>query len=239
MLQHLALFVVTAIIYLVGSRDNQLTLDDAHTILRNPIIQSKSFPSIDRLLTTDYWGTPLTDSHSHQSFRPITTFTFYLDAGGDPSSSKSIHNLHRTNILIHSCVVMVVVVLLTRLGIQKQNALLGSLFFAIHPIVTESVANVTGRAELLAAFFGISYYLLATTTFASFTTSTSISLSTLISLSSPCALLATFSKEVGFASTIIVIFHFSIIQPSLKGTVLATVVSMLVGALRLHFLHGR
>tara|TARA_B100000787_G_C16094099_1_gene250339 strand:+ start:358 stop:759 length:402 start_codon:yes stop_codon:yes gene_type:complete len=133
---------------------------------------------------------------------------------------------------------MVVVVLLTRLGIQKQNALLGSLFFAIHPIVTESVANVTGRAELLAAFFGISYYLLATTTFAS-TTSTSISLSTLFSLSFPCALLATFSKEVGFASTIIVIFHFSIIQPSLKGTVLATVVSMLVGALRLHFLHGR
>src|SRR6185503_20425583 len=48
---------------------------------------------------------------------------------------------------------------LRRAGAHYGTALLGGLVFAVHPIHVEAVANVAGRAELLAAGFALGAWL--------------------------------------------------------------------------------
>lgn len=189
------IFITTTLVHYIGCRHNGLTLDDKHTLLSNPLIQSPTFPSYQNLLTSDYWGQVL-DERSHQSFRPITTVSFWIDAGGAPASDLSIYRLHRTNILLHAiCAVLIEQVALKH-GASINNAVLASLFFAVHPVVTEAVANISGRAELLGCCFGLLYYLLFT--------SWDMNKQVRYSLGVILSLLATFSKESGYASTIIV-----------------------------------
>jgi hypothetical protein len=231
LINSIILFCTSASVHWVGSRFNGLTLDDAHTILKNPVILSETLPSIKTLLSTDYWGTPLHHPNSHQSFRPVTTVSFYIDAGGDPASPQAAHRLHQTSILLHAACSVLVFGLAIRLHADSTHALLGGLLFSVHPIVTESVANVTGRAETLAAFFGLLYYLVMTAEKCTYP------LSLRFCLGIPLSLLATFSKEVGFASTIVAAVHLWMYDESWISATLATLLSFAVASIRLQFLY--
>ena len=229
---HMAiLFLVSCTVHFVGSRHNELTLDDKHTILRNPVIQSNVFPSVTDLITRDFWGDPLDAPHSHQSFRPVTTLSFWMDAGGAPAIPSSAYRLHCHNILLHSCCSVLVAILCRRLGANTNQSLMGGLLFAVHPVTTESVASISGRAELLAALFGMLYYLIL------IDKRFHITLRLLVGF--PLAFLATFSKEVGFACTVIVAIQLWT-QPSIHssdggGPMSAIIVAIVVGFARVWF----
>lgn len=101
----------------------------------------------------DFWGTPLTDSGSHGSYRPLCVFTFrlnYLLGGFQP------WGYHLVNVLLH-CLATVLVVRVARALLPPAKTSLGStiagLTFASHPIHTEAVAGVVGRADLAACNF--------------------------------------------------------------------------------------
>ena len=231
------IFITTTLVHYIGCRHNGLTLDDKHTLLANPLIQSPSFPSYQKLLTSDYWGQPL-DERSHQSYRPITTVSFWIDAGGAPASVLSIYRLHRTNTLLHAfCAVLIEQVALKH-GASINNAVLASLFFAVHPVVTEAVANISGRAELLGCCFGLLYYL--------WFTAWDINKQVRYSVGVILSLLATFSKESGYASTIIVSVYCWLKWKRNNNThrrmrltdeaPVATAIVAIVGAVRLQFL---
>ena len=57
---------------------------------------------------------------------------------------------HAVNILLHALVSLLVLALLARL-VSVPAALAGAVFFAVHPVHVEAVANVVGRSELYAA----------------------------------------------------------------------------------------
>jgi protein O-mannosyl-transferase len=57
------------------------------------------------------------------------------------------------NVLLHASVAALAWFVLRAVGTAYGTALLGGLMFAVLPIHTEAVANVSGRAELLAALF--------------------------------------------------------------------------------------
>ncbi len=61
---------------------------------------------------------------------------------------------HGVNILAHAFVVIVLFSLL-RTVFSSSFAFVTSLLFALHPIHTETVTNISGRAELFAALFGL------------------------------------------------------------------------------------
>ncbi|XP_078036854.1 transmembrane O-mannosyltransferase targeting cadherins 2 [Augochlora pura] len=125
-------------------------------ILTNPDLLSST--PWHRLLENDFWGTPLTDKGSHGSYRPLCVATFRLNhlfGGLEP------WGYHLANVALHAaCTVLVVRV--ARKVLPGRNNLghaITGFLFAVHPIHSEAVAGVVGRADLLACLLTLSAFL--------------------------------------------------------------------------------
>lgn len=117
-------------------------------ILTNPDVLGHT--SIKSLFDNDFWGTPLTDDGSHGSYRPLCVITYrlnYLLSGLRPWS------YHFLNVLFHCAATALVVVTARRLlprTCDPVGTAVAGFTFAAHPIHTEAVAGVVGRADLAA-----------------------------------------------------------------------------------------
>ncbi len=110
------------------------------SFLENPL-------SWHQVLVTPYWNVDA------GLYRPITIFTYGLNffLFGDGAMS-----FHLINILLYLLSGYFLFVLLKRLFPQKELlAYLSSFLFLILPIHTEVVANIVGRAEILALLFSL------------------------------------------------------------------------------------
>ena len=112
---------------------------------------------LSSLLRNDFWGTPLSHSGSHKSYRPVTVLSFrlnYLAGGLRP------WGYHLVNVLLHCLACGLFGQLAGRLlGPADPAAWLAALLFAVHPVHTEAVAGVVGRADVGAAvFFLLSFF---------------------------------------------------------------------------------
>jgi hypothetical protein len=85
-------------------------------------------------------------------YRPLTLLTYKLQFnqfGLDPEP------FHALNVLLF-VTVAILVYAIALCWLKKQSiALLATAFYVAHPIHSETVANIIGRAELLAAMFGL------------------------------------------------------------------------------------
>lgn len=121
------------------------TLDDALIIVENP--QIRDLGNVPRLFTQHYWaGQPAPPSRG--LYRPLTV--------GSYAVNYALHGLspagyHVVNVVLHALATGLLHRLLTGLVGAGFAAFAAALLFAVHPIHTEAVANVAGRAELLAA----------------------------------------------------------------------------------------
>ena len=105
---------------------------------------------LSQLFYDDFWGTPLTHSGSHKSYRPLTVLTFRLNyaLGG-----LSPFGYHLGNVLLHAVVTAVYTICARLLLRRRTPAIVAGLLFASHPIHAEAVAGVVGRADVLACLF--------------------------------------------------------------------------------------
>ena len=85
-------------------------------------------------------------------YRPVTVWSFLANQALSPDNPMPFHGI---NILLHALVTVLGTALAWRLCGSRAVALVTGVLFAVHPIHTEVVANVVGRAELLAAAFSI------------------------------------------------------------------------------------
>jgi dolichyl-phosphate-mannose--protein O-mannosyl transferase len=88
------------------------------------------------LLYNDFWGTPLTHSGSHKSYRPLCVASFRLN--------HAIHGLnpmgyHLVNAVLHSVVCLLVVILCYILMLSHRASVIGGLLFATHPVHTGKI----------------------------------------------------------------------------------------------------
>ncbi|THD21619.1 Transmembrane and TPR repeat-containing protein 3 [Fasciola hepatica] len=123
--------------------------DDASAIKDNQDLR----PSTHwlELFKNDFWGTPMKQERSHKSYRPVTVLTFrwnYMLHELNPSG------YHLVNVMLHSLVSTLFYRLILRF-LDEESACASSLFFALHPVHTEAVTGVVGRAELLSALVGL------------------------------------------------------------------------------------
>ncbi|CAL4094787.1 unnamed protein product, partial [Meganyctiphanes norvegica] len=122
--------------------------DDLSAIVDNPDVQGTR--PIWRIFVNDFWGKPMKDPLSHKSYRPLTILTFRWSImlfGQSPVS------FHLVNILLHVAVSLLYLhTLVSVLHFPHTKALVCGLIFAAHPIHTEAVTGIVGRADVLAAF---------------------------------------------------------------------------------------
>ncbi len=119
---------------------NGFVADDQWVVANRLVLEQP--PSIGAVLKEPYWPA----SFGGVMWRPAVISSFALDY----RVSKSPHWFHAINVLWAA----VVTALFTLLAWYLAGPLVGlitGLFFAVHPVHVEAVANVVGRAELMAA----------------------------------------------------------------------------------------
>ena len=88
------------------------------------------------------------DSKRDRLYRPITIISFAMNhalGGNAPAGYRAV------NILLHGLASVLLLWLGLRLGLREAEAGAVALLFAVHPIHTEAVNAVVGRADLLVA----------------------------------------------------------------------------------------
>ena len=125
---------IVAVLVYANTLNCGLCFDDKRAILENPDIRPNV--SWTNLLWNDFWGTPMNDKDSHKSYRPLCVATFRMN--------YLIHELepmgyHLVNVLLHSAVCYLYVLLCGVIFGDVWPALIAGLLFAVHPIHTEAV----------------------------------------------------------------------------------------------------
>jgi len=141
---YLAVAASAVIVYLAALW-NRWAWDDIPIIVYNPLLLSSS--AIWRAFLTPYTPPQLGGG----LYRPLAIATYALDLriGGGGAAW-----LHAVNLIWHAAASMAVALLARRLS-GDRAALVAGLLFATHPVHVEAVANVVGRAELMAALFSL------------------------------------------------------------------------------------
>ncbi|XP_004517548.1 transmembrane and TPR repeat-containing protein CG4050 [Ceratitis capitata] len=175
-LQFLAIVVACVVCYW-NSAQCELVFDDISAVRDNKDL--RPYTPLRNIFLNDFWGTPMRKEQSHKSYRPLTVLTFRFNYW---LHELQPYGYHIVNVLLH-----IVVCLLwrrasrlllqqcagvegaTNRGQQHCNnisrnsintcSFFAALLFAVHPIHTEAVTGVVGRAELLSSIFYLCAFL--------------------------------------------------------------------------------
>lgn len=138
------LVLMAAVLVYANTFTAGFTLDDVPIIEENRIVESLA--NIPRIFTTNYWGE--TDRFQDKSlYRPLTVSTYALNYAAHGLKPAGYHV---ANVLLHALVSGLLFVLIRNLLGNLHVAFAAGLLFAIHPIHTEAVSGIVGRAEIMA-----------------------------------------------------------------------------------------
>ncbi|HXM39120.1 MAG TPA: hypothetical protein VN908_10745 [Gemmatimonadales bacterium] len=128
-----------AVVVHLGALWNGFAMDDLYIIVWNPLVHSVE--GLWRAFVAPYWPPDL----GGKLYRPLAVATYVVDGQIDDAPW-----FHAVNLLWHAGATLAVTALARRwAGISA--AFVTGLIFAVHPVHVEAVANVIGRAELMAA----------------------------------------------------------------------------------------
>jgi tetratricopeptide (TPR) repeat protein len=175
-----------------------LTLDNKAVIAQDTRIQQATGPNIELIFNQSYWYR----SGTSTLYRPFTTLSYLfnytiLHNGAAPAG------YHWVNLLLHTTNVALVYFLGLLLFEEFWPAFVLAALWAVHPVLTESVTNIVGRADLLAAFGVLASLQCYVRSLASSGRGAILWLCALLAASS----IAMFSKESGIAAVAIVILY--------------------------------
>ncbi|XP_073506457.1 protein O-mannosyl-transferase TMTC1 [Phyllobates terribilis] len=119
--------------------------DDVWAILNNP--DSRGETNLSTIFKNDFWGKAMDDNTSHKSYRPLCILSFRVNVywcGLEP------YYFHAVNVALH-CMVSALLgyVCSTAVFEDRKQAVASALLFAVHPVHTEAVAGIVGRADVM------------------------------------------------------------------------------------------
>jgi len=124
-----------------------LVFDNASVIGQDPRIRQATFENIASIMKEGYRY----DKPTAGLYRPLTTFSFLLNYAVFGNGRRP-PGYHWVNLAVH----LVNVALVYALGIavlgETAPAWALAAIWGVHPLLTDSVTNIVGRADLLAAF---------------------------------------------------------------------------------------
>ena len=133
--------IACALVPYIPALWNGFAMDDLYIIVWNPLVHSVQ--GVWHAFGGPYWPPDL----GGQMYRPLPLADFAMDwaiSRGHPMW------FHAMNLVWHAGVAVIVSSLVRRWA-NWPAALAAGLVFAVHPVHVEAVANVVGRAELMAA----------------------------------------------------------------------------------------
>jgi hypothetical protein len=127
-----------------------LTYDNRAAILEDARVHAATSANIKAVLTQDFWSVNFTT----WLYRPLTKLSYlfnYAVLGNGPHPA----GYHAINLLLHLINILLVylcaLILFEHLQRKEFLAVATATVWAVHPVLTEAVTNVVGRADLLAA----------------------------------------------------------------------------------------
>lgn len=142
----LAACVLIAVAAYAATFRHGFAYDDLAIVVNNPPLHDLA--NWREILRSTWWHDAV--------YRPLAALTLALDwtvSGGQPWL------FHGVNVVLHAVATALVFVLVRGMLGTAGGVVAGALF-AVHPVHVEAVANVVGRAELLAGVFAIGAVLL-------------------------------------------------------------------------------
>ena len=162
----------------VAAAEARYTYDDVMAIQKNKWVMDNSTSWRALFTEKDFWGGQLAWSTSHKSYRPLTSLSYRLQVLGDGGGVDSVavhQKLHAGNVLLFAVVSSLFYIFCESLvhevgrmlqktsqrmkdahvkdSLEPHIPLLAGLLFAVHPVHTEAVACLVGRAEIMSGFF--------------------------------------------------------------------------------------
>lgn len=142
------LLLLWAFLLVVYSNSFQAAIlfDDTGILLQDPRIRTVTAHNLGSILTEGYWHI----NPASGLYRPVTTLSYLLnyallDDGANPAG------YHWINFLLHGVNMSLVYALGLLTFAQPPLAVALAALWGLHPLLTESVTNIVGRADLLSA----------------------------------------------------------------------------------------
>jgi len=145
---HLLLIACFIALFYSNSFGNFFVWNDWTLIIENFFVRDWS--NLPEIFTSVFWK-PLVGEPS-QIYQPLLSLSFMADFslwGLKP------WGYHLTNTILHGAN-SILSYFLARIYVTPVTALMAALLFAVHPIHTEAVTYISGRGELIMAFFLLS-----------------------------------------------------------------------------------
>ncbi|KAL3281117.1 hypothetical protein HHI36_004339 [Cryptolaemus montrouzieri] len=126
--------------------------DDTEAIVKNKDVMP--FTPVHEIFQNDFWGTNISLNSSHKSYRPLTVLSYRLNVIYSNNVLDSFQ-FHATNVILYGLLCLLTVPVF-ELFLKKRKhehiheiAFMSSLLFTVHPVHSESVAAIVGRADIL------------------------------------------------------------------------------------------
>ena len=125
----------------------QFVYDDIPRIIVEPLVRGPNQQPLQSVAQI-----VLSPTYPGDLYRPMATLSYRWNVWG-PNPVPA--DFHLVNGLLHALNSVLVRGLFLKAGLSPYVATMAALLFAVHPIQVESVANISGRPELLALLFGL------------------------------------------------------------------------------------
>jgi protein O-mannosyl-transferase len=141
----LALVAASLLCY-SNSFTSGFVFDNKGIILQDPRIQADTSQNISDIFNHTYWW-PTGESGL---YRPLTTLSYFFNYTilGDRDQPA---DYHLVNLLLHVTNAVLIYFLILRLTGNFRVSVVSAGIWSVHPLLTESVTNVIGRADLLSS----------------------------------------------------------------------------------------
>lgn len=146
------LAMLLGLLCMLVSVGNGFTYDDVPIVRDNPRITDLS--DWRAIWLSNWWEITGASADVNRQrdplYRPLTLFSFALNHAAHGLRPAGFHLV---NVLLHAGACGMVWLLARRLTGDVTIAAVAAVLFAVHPVHVEAVANIVGRAEVLAALF--------------------------------------------------------------------------------------
>lgn len=140
------IIILLCVVSYGNSIRNEFVFDDIDVILKNEALHDIN--DFKAIVTTNYWHTEANAG----LYRPFIFLTYAIDYHFWQDNPIGYHI---SNIAAHIGCCMMLFLLFAFMMKSTGQALIATVLFAVHPVHTEAVSGIVGRAEVFSALFFI------------------------------------------------------------------------------------